>query len=48
MAGLAEDRGRWERLVGNARQPPDPVEFARQHLQHYALAQKASPHELTA
>ncbi len=43
MAELAEDRGRWEHLAGNARQPPDPEDFARQHVQHYALARKSVP-----
>jgi len=43
MAELAEDRARWERLAAGARQPPDPEEFARQHLHQYSLARRSVP-----
>lgn len=48
MAALAEDREGWERLAGNARQPPNAEESARQHMHYYAHAEKVSPHEFTA
>lgn len=43
MATLAEDPDRWAELAGNIRQPPDPAESARQHLEHFAQARKSVP-----
>lgn len=43
MIELAEDRARWERMASSACQPPDPEEFARQHLHQYSLARKSVP-----
>ncbi|MCB1336248.1 MAG: glycosyltransferase family 4 protein [Maritimibacter sp.] len=48
MAALADDPEAWARFAANASQPPDPQETARQHLAHYALVTKATPHELVS
>lgn len=43
MANLAEDPDRWAQFAGNVRQPPDPAETARQHLEHFAQARRSVP-----